>query len=195
MLSANWNFLDFSDPTTNDVWYEALKPYHEAEVRQGVRDAILNLKNTPVVADVLEFVEAVHNGTLRRQAEENAHKAFSDAVKCKACNDHGYVTIIYPDGTEAIRPCNCTAGHERWGDEVYKFVDKPLPQQQEEQYFGKVGMNGHKLIRVMPTENMVNTNRKIKVGDEFIPLRKTLYVQYRPTGKTKEHIYCMWVEK
>lgn len=197
MMTANWNFLDFSDQTTFDVWYEALKSYHEAEVRQGIMDAIKHLQHTPVVADILEYVEAVHSGTRRKEAEADARKAFSDAVRCKACNDYGYLNIIYPDGTEAIRPCSCQAGQKRFGTEVFAAVDQGMPRWQQEQYFGKdKSERDYKLIRVLPTDQMVSTGKQYKgTGDRVFQLKKRLFVPYHPTGRPHDPVYGMYVER
>ena len=163
MLHANWPFLDFSDTTTAGIWYAALKPYHEAEVRQGIQDAIANIQKTqPVVADILDFVKAVHEGTRRRQAEQNQQRTAA-AVSCWNCNDYGFINIVYPNGDEAVRPCNCSKAEQAFGK---NFMEKtknpePLPAWKTERLFGKNEIpSQYKLVRV--TRRPVPTGEKIK---------------------------------
>lgn len=127
MLKANWPFLDFSQEETFEVWYAALSRYVIEEVLQGVQDAIEGLKHTPTVADVLDYVKNVREGRRRAEHEFNRQLFYEDTVKCAKCNDHGYVTIIFPNGDQGMRACDCEAGHARYGKHVYEYQESPAP--------------------------------------------------------------------
>lgn len=196
MLQANWNFLNMKDEVTVGIWFEALKQYDEAEVRQGVLDSIENINHTPVVAEVLEYVKAVHEGTRRRQAEqEDARRAFAEAVKCKACNDHGFINIIYPSGHEAIRPCTCQEGRRRYGDNVYALVNSGMPKWRSDMLFGSgLTESDFKLVRVSPRR--VPTGEKYRSSNgNMMDVLKLVYVPYQPSGRKNEEVYGQYMAK
>ena len=149
MLHANWPFLDFTNPTVAEIWMNALAPYHEAEVRQGITDAIANITKTPTVAEVLEFVRAVHDGTRRAEAEARRNLYDDETPDCRKCNDHGFINIIYPSGTEAVRPCTCQAAGRQFGPEALKYTQQPMPKWKIAALFGENEIpSQYKLVRV-----------------------------------------------
>ena len=137
MLRANWPFLDFSDQVTAELWMAAFEPYMEAEVRQGITEAIANISRTPTVADILEYVRAVHDGTRRAEAEAYRNREESESVNCWECNDHGFVNIIYPNGDEAVRPCNCQTVDRIFGKQTLQDMRKPMPKWKQATLFGE----------------------------------------------------------
>lgn len=171
----------------------ALKDYPIQEVEQGIRNAIRELKKTPVAADIVEYVEDVRRGNRRKAEDVNARQAFNEAVRCKACNDRGFVEIIYPSGDEAIRPCNCSAGHQQFGENVFKMVGAPLPDWKRQQYFGGQPESAFRLVRVMP--RVVEVGQKVKFGHGEIQPAKRIYVPWQNIGKIKEVVFYQYVPK
>ena len=57
-----------------------------------------------------------------QQAEKGTRAVFDELPICQLCNDHGYVTIIYPTKYSTIRVCNCKAAHERFGDATFEEI-------------------------------------------------------------------------
>lgn len=195
MIADNWTFLKTLrevESSSFEIYYTALAQYPVEEVQQGIRDAIRELKKTPVVADLVEYVENVRRRDRRRAEDVNAQQAWTNAVRCTECNDHGYVTIVYPSGDEALRPCTCEAGRTRFGKKVFEGLDR-LPKWKSDLYFEGKRPEEHKLIRV--TRRIVKTGKhEIWHGSELIG-SEVVYVPYRPSGRPKEEVYKMWVER
>ena len=152
-------------------------------MQQGIRNAIRELKSTPVVADIITYVEDVRRGKLRATDDVNVRQAFNDAVRCPACNDHGYVNIVYPSGDQAIRVCDCAGGHLRFGDDAYKLVNRDLPEWKRKMYFGDKDPNDFKVIR--GSRIFVETEKG----------KREMFVAYRPTNRPKEECYGIYVPK
>ena len=151
------------------------------------------MKKTPVAADIVEYVDDVRRSNRRKAEDVNARQAFSNAVRCTNCNDHGYINIIYPSGDEAIRPCECAVGHNTFGDGVFKLIDASMPQWKAQQYFIGQPERNFKLIRVMP--RVVEVCQKVKFGHGEIQPAKRIYVPYQNTGKIKEAVFYQYVPK
>ena len=120
MLSANWPFLDFTDPAVYEVWMSALERYPVEEVRIGIKNAIAELKKTPSVAEILEYINNVRARRREDEREFNVHLAMQNAVKCRKCNDFGYVTIVYPNKADSVVACDCDAGHRFMGPKYWR---------------------------------------------------------------------------
>lgn len=149
MLHANWPFLDFTNPTVAEIWMNALAPYSEPEVRQGITDAIAHITKTPTVAEVLEFVRAVHDGTRRAEAEARRNRYDEDQPACRECNDHGFINIIFPTGYEAVRPCRCQAATRQFGQDAMKYATEQNPKWRIAALFGENEIpSQYKLVRV-----------------------------------------------
>lgn len=198
MLSANWDFLKFDDETTFDLWFSALRDYDVIEVEQGIRDAVKHLPGkTPVVSEILEYVEAVRRGR-RRAAEERAqsdlHSYLSNSVRCRECNDHGYVNVIYPTEYEAVRPCQCEAGKKLWSKTAYELNERAMGDWRVKMLFGDKRPEAFKLIRV--SKRYVPTGQKYrgKSGQELDVL-KIAYVPYQASGRPKEEVHLMYVQR
>ena len=160
-------------------------------MQQGIRDAIREVKKTPVVADLVEYVENVRRRDRRRVEDVNAQQAWTDAVRCKNCNDHGFTTVVYPSGDEVIKPCDCEAGHARFGKNA--FGGGNLPRWKSDLYFGGRDFNDFRLVRV--TRRIVKTGKhEIWHGSELIG-SEVVYVPYQPSGRPKEEVYYMWQER
>ena len=135
MIADNWTFLKALhevESNSFEIFYVALAPYPVQEVQQGIRNAIRELKKTPVVADIVEYVEDVRRGNRRKAEDVNVRQMFNDAVRCTECNDHGFKTIVYPSGDEAIRPCDCVTGHLIFGDNAFKLNEMDMPHWKQE---------------------------------------------------------------
>lgn len=172
----------------------ALAPYPVEEVQQGIRNAIRELKKTPVVADIVEYVEDVRRGNRRKADDVNARKAFEEAVRCLDCNDHGFSTVVYPSGDEAIRPCGCVTGHLMFGDNAFKMAETEMPRWKQEIYFNGRNPNEFKLIRA--SRRVVPTGEKYKGPDGAMHDKvKVVYVEYQNFGRPKEEVYLAYVER
>lgn len=195
MLSANWDFLKFDDETTFDLWFGALRGYDVIEVEQGIRDAVKHLPGkTPVVSDILEYVEDVRRGRRRAAEERDLHKIISNSVKCRDCNDHGYVTIIYPTEYEAVRPCRCEAGKNIWGDMAYEISERAMQDWKVKMLFGEKRPEAFKLIRVSKRHVPTGNKYRTKSGQE-LDVVKVAYVPYQASGRPKEEVYLMYVQR
>ena len=191
MLSANWNFLNFNEETTFELWFSILEPYMAAEVIQGVKNAVADLDHTPVVAEVLSYVRDVREGKRRQKAMEEAQRQESAAVQCKSCNDFGFVNIIYPKGYEYARPCTCEKAHKIFGPSVFDTVEPPMPEWKQEMLFGANEIpSQYKLVRVsrivVPCSE-TDENGRIRKWKRFD------FGPYHPrTVSGKEEIFYQW---
>ena len=140
MISSNWPFLKVGDTEIGfEVWYQAFQRYTLEEVTAGFQNAIENLTSTPNLAQIREYVETEYRKTVsaendfNRKLRENANEAFHNAIRCKYCKDHGYFRVIYPTKIDAVRGCDCDAGHRLFGDKYFERVEQmkdvidPLP--------------------------------------------------------------------
>lgn len=160
MLQANFQFLDFTSDTVHNLWMESLQRYDFAEVRAGAKLYIEEQSKTPTLHDILEYVIPIRQRNME-EAEHNPKVLFDNAVHCVDCNDNGYVMVLYPSGDEKCRPCDCKAGHHRFGDRYWKNkADHPGMQPWEKQLLFKADtedhadreMNRYKLVTVKPFE-------------------------------------------
>ena len=196
MIADNWTFLKALHEvgsSSYEIFFTALEQYPVEEVQQGIRNAIRELKKTPVVADIVEYVEDVRRGNRRKTEDVNVRQAFNNAVRCKNCNDHGYINIIYPSGDEAVRPCDCETGHGTYGDNVYRLVDNPLPNWKRQQYFNGQPESNFKLYRVM--SRVVEVGQKVKFGHSELQPHKLIYVPWQNTGRPHEEVYLQYLSK
>lgn len=188
MLSAAWPFLRFEDDATYDLWYEILKPYLLGEVREGVKQAISEIDHTPSVAEVLAYVKNVREN-VRRRAEEEAFRMQSrETILCRKCNDHGFITIVYPKGYESVRVCDCETARRQNGENVYKLQSEPMPRWKEEMLFGANEIpSQYELVRV--SKQPIETNDQFKGQDHKMHNRVTwAYVPYFPRSGKEEVI-------
>ena len=168
MLQANYQFLDFSNSVLHETWFEMLQRFDFVEVREGVKSYMAAESKTPTVHDLLEHIRPIREKNIENH-EHNVRVMFQNAVRCTDCNDYGYVQIIYPSGYEAIRPCDCQAGHQRFGKHVFeKMGNEDMPVRQKMMLFG------------------------IKSEKEFPEeIRKYRIVKYKP-GTSKEVVTWRW---
>lgn len=113
MLSGAYRFLDFSNEATFGIWYETLKNYEAGEVRQAVKNWAAYSAHEPTPADILDATKNVRTAR-RENAMDYVDWRSVKTVQCRECNDHGYVTVVYPTGYEELRPCGCAAGHRNF---------------------------------------------------------------------------------
>lgn len=113
MITGIFRFLDFSNPATFELWFEILKGYDVGEVRAAVTNYARFSKTEPTPADILDAVRNVRTAA-RRVTPDYVDWRSVKSVRCRECNDKGYVMVVYPTGYEELRPCNCAAGHERF---------------------------------------------------------------------------------
>ena len=197
MIADNWTFLKALhevESNSFEIFYVALAPYPVQEVQQGIRNAIRELKKTPVVADIVEYVEDVRRGNRREADDVNVRQMFNDAVRCKECNDHGFKTIVYPSGDEAIRPCDCVTGHLMFGDNAFKLNEMDMPRWKQDIYFNGRNPREFKLVRA--SRRTVPTREKYKGSDGAMHDKmRIVYVEYQNMGRPKEEVYEMFVER
>lgn len=117
-LTGAYRFMDFSGSGTFGIWYEVLKDYEAAEVKQAVRNWIAYNKTEPTPADILDATKNVR--LANRKIAQNS-VAWNEAVRCPKCNDRGYVLVQYPGGYEELRHCDCKAARDLFG---YCFTDE-----------------------------------------------------------------------
>lgn len=186
MMSANWPFMNFSDEITFELWFGALEGYLLGEVVQGVKDAIDNIQHTPNVAEVREYVENVRTGNRTRAREEELRRDESDSVNCWECNDYGFINIIYPNGDEAVRPCNCQKVDRIFGSKTLEMMRTPMPKWKEEMLFGENEIRSqYQLVRVSRVP--VPTGQTYKDKDGNTQQRKRFgYVPYFKRGGREE---------
>ena len=185
-LSANWNFLDFTNEATFENWFIALEPYMIEEVMQGVRNAIANVTHTPTVAEVLVYVRDVHEGTRRAAAEAERNRAPAEACLCRKCNDFGFINVIYPNGDEAVRPCSCEKASRMFGQKVLSMLKEPMPKWKQGKLFGANEIpSQYKLVRV--SRIAVETNDEFRGIDNKMHKRSTwVYGKYIPKAGREE---------
>ena len=119
LLQVNYQFLDFSNETMHGLWMEMLEKYDFREVRAGIKAYIENESKTPTINDVLEYIRPIRKQTIEDR-EHNLQVLWANSVTCPKCNDNGYTMILYPNGDEAAKPCDCQIGHHRFGEKYWK---------------------------------------------------------------------------
>lgn len=117
-LTGAYRFMDFSGSGTFGIWYEVLKDYEAAEVKQAVRNWIAYNKTEPTPADILDATKNVRLAN-RKIAQDSV--AWSEAVRCPKCNDRGFMMVRYPSGYEELRHCDCKTARDLFG---YCFTDE-----------------------------------------------------------------------
>ena len=172
MLQANYQFLDFSNPMTHFVWFDALKDYDVIEVRMAVKDYIKKESKTPTVADMVEFILPLRE---RKQAEREHNRRLveTDKIECKNCNDVGFIRVFYPTGVEAVRPCDCEAGHRSFGKKVYDI----LVRQQEDEFAMCYLYGGKDLAEAVRNKNACKVVRHEALNAIGVPHPKAKGVQ------------------
>lgn len=119
MLSGAYRFMDFSNEQTFGVWYELLKKYEVGEVRQAVLNYEAFSAKEPTPADLLDAVKNVRLNN-RRNAPDYTDWRSIESVRCRKCNDKGYVLIKYPSDYEEMRVCDCAAARSQFS---FAFTD------------------------------------------------------------------------
>lgn len=117
-LTGAYRFMDFSGSGTFEIWFEVLKGYEAAEVKQAVRNWIAYSKTEPTPADILDATKNVRLSN-RKIAQDSM--AWQTAVRCPKCNDRGFTLVRYPGGYEEMRVCDCASARENFG---YCFTDE-----------------------------------------------------------------------
>lgn len=135
MLQANYQFLDFTNTALHELWYDSLKRFDVIEVKDGVRQYMEIRRETPTLADLISFIRPVREKRIEEH-DFNVQLLLKDAVKCKACKDRGYIMIKYPTGYEAVKPCDCDAGHLRFGQKYFDNVRDKWTNDEVTAYFG-----------------------------------------------------------
>ena len=102
MLQANYQFLDFTNAALHELWYESLKRFDVIEVKDGVRQYMEYERNTPTLADLLQYIRPIREKRVE-EYEHNVNLLLKDSVKCKACKDRGYILVRFLQDT---RPSN-----------------------------------------------------------------------------------------
>lgn len=112
-LMAAYKWMDLTPAGTNDLWYDSLKQFDFAEVRAAARNWIRFSSTEPTIKDM---IDAVHNvrTTNRNVTPDYVDWRSIESVRCRNCNDHGFLTVVYPTGYEEMRVCDCQAGHDRF---------------------------------------------------------------------------------
>ena len=151
-VSANWPFLDFTNASLFDVWFDTLKKFDISEVRTGINDMIANEKNTPTVALAREYVEKVRAANRREEQDHNLRVLWSNSVSCRKCNDFGYTLRIYPTGYEYVIPCDCARARERFTEKWRTGKEVPFSRDKMTILFGKDSDEGWKLVKYVPKE-------------------------------------------
>lgn len=136
MLQANYQFLDFTNSALHELWYDSLKRFDVIEVKDGVRKYMEFERTTPTLADLLQYIRPIREKRVE-EYEHNVNLLLKDAVKCKACKDRGYILIRYPTGYEAVKPCDCDAGHLRFGKRYWDNVRDTWTNEEVTAYFGE----------------------------------------------------------
>lgn len=190
MMRANWSFLDFDDSITADLWFDRLEAYPVEEVVEGVKRAISEIDHTPVVAEVLSYVDSVRSRNRQIKADEERMRQESDRVSCWDCHDYGFITVIYPTGYEAVKPCNCQKADQVFGKNAMQKAStgEQMPEWKKDMLFGPNEIpSQYELVRV--SRQPVPTGETFKGQDGEIHKRmKWGYVPYFPKGDKEEVI-------
>lgn len=108
-----------------------------------------------------------------QQAEKGTRAVFDELPICQLCNDHGYVTIIYPTKYSTIRVCNCKAAHERFGDATFEEINT-RPEKEwwlyMQMYFG--GKNRAETQEIMNKYVLVELERKAPKAERILEYRR-----------------------
>ena len=127
--------MDFDNPALHELWYESLKRFDVIEVKDGVRQYMEYERTTPTLADLLQYIRPIREKRVE-EYEHNVNLLLKDSVKCKACKDRGYILVRYPTGYEAVKPCDCDAGHLRFGKRYWDNVRQDWTNDEVQAYFG-----------------------------------------------------------
>lgn len=119
-LMALYRFMDFSNESASELWFDALKGYELAEVKQAVRNWSRFSQTEPTIKDM---IDAVKNVRISRSDVTQGYVDYRSlkTVRCPRCNDHGYIEVVYPNDYTEMRVCNCETARQRFG---FAFTDE-----------------------------------------------------------------------
>lgn len=96
-------------------WYSFLRDYPYGEVKMGVTRYVLNYKDEPTIADILDSTAAA-----RRENRVRTNMRVK-SVKCIYCQDTGLIISESPTGVMLGRPCTkCDRGRQNY---PWDFLD------------------------------------------------------------------------
>lgn len=108
ILNGRYNL--FTDQQDVIRWYEELKDYDFAIVKEAINDWIVNDGWKPEVVNIVERCKDVIRWH-RQIAAANAENPNTKTVACPYCHDTGLIIKTYPNGVETGQPCErCRAG-------------------------------------------------------------------------------------
>lgn len=137
------SYLD--DDEASITFFNVLNRYEYEDVWKGVRNLIEVERYAPAIAVVIAYVEDAER--MRKEALRRLPAPERDAytVKCPRCNDAGFTWVVYADGTETARICNCETAREQnpWAFMTDDELDYELDKQRKRGQNPPSGRPGH----------------------------------------------------
>lgn len=132
MLKAVYPRLDMlENRDTALVLFNILNRYNFVDVWQGVKNLVQLERYAPTISVIEQYVkdaERMRNEDIKRMSRADQK---ANTVKCKKCNDAGFVWVKYANGTETARICDCETAREQ---SPWAFMDDTeYKKKQEEQ--------------------------------------------------------------
>ena len=132
------------DPQSSDVFFNILNRYAYEDIWQGVKNLVEIERYAPPISTVVQYVEEaekMRKEALKRMSSQERDK---HTVKCKKCNDAGFVWVRFKDGTEVARICDCETAREEnpWAfmsDEAYEQAHEQQRKRGQNPPNGKPG--------------------------------------------------------
>lgn len=110
----NGRYKLFEDQADVLRWYNGLKEYDFAIVKEAVNDWIVNDQWRPEVVNIAERCKDVlrWKRQIKAAAAENPN---AKTVACPYCHDKGLIYKTYPTGIQTAHPCTqCQAGRRNF---------------------------------------------------------------------------------
>lgn len=161
-LSANYSFFRIDADKLN-IWYDMLSRYDRTTVHKAITEWMTHNPKEPTVSDIIDQINAAttRETMSRRYTFEDPNQK---TVRCRNCNDHGLVTVLYPSGVEAVRFCDCRSG-ERYGRPYAEDTTRKMDDFEARYLFG-VGIKTFKAGK-LSEERLINDN----TGEVFIKMK------------------------
>lgn len=113
LLKSNFRAKDFiPNKETSDDWFNYFNQYSTEDVKLGVTNYIRSEKYAPTIHELSTYCDEAKS---TRRTIEKASTQKEKYVKCLNCLDEGYTLKKYPNGSEELIPCDCAAGHDKYG--------------------------------------------------------------------------------
>ena len=93
------------------VWFNMLNRFQWEDIKEGVIEYCQTETDRPTYNHIIRSIENVINAR-KKMRYFDIHN--NRTVKCPRCKDFGYTLKVYPNGSDAMTPCDYVTGREKY---------------------------------------------------------------------------------